>query len=913
MAPEIILWHTLPLKKVFFHLSAQPSGLSTAQAQERLKKYGPNKLPEERRLSGAAIFLTQFKSPLVYVLLAAATITTILQDFSDTIIILAAVIINVLLGFYQENKANRAISHLRKLIDLQTKVLRDGNEITLSTSQLVPGDVIFLSPGDKIPADARIISQKNLELIEAALTGESSPSEKKEGALEPGTTLADRENMIYSGTVVARGRATAVVITTGLETEIGKISALLRTTKEEPTPLQLQIAGLSRLFTLGIGAIVLLILLVGWLQGLPILEFGDNTRESILLIAVAVAVSAIPEGLIIVVTVILSVGMQAILKQKALVRRLIAAETLGSVSIICTDKTGTLTTGVMEVDRIITYSEDIVIKHPASYQPSEVLKDHDLITKISVLCSNAVIENPDAELEKFKVIGDPTERALLLAALQRGIQKREMEQDQPRLAEIPFDAEKKYMATLHKLDNKQNVVYLKGAPDRVLPLATKVRINGEKVTLTAAKRQELTKKFETLTERGLRLLAFAYKKIDKNQEINLAGELNGLVFVGFIALKDPLRPEAKSALQLTRQAGIRTIIVTGDHKLTARAISQEIGFGAKEKNILEGYQLDELSDQQFSKILAKIDIYARVEPRHKLRIITAWQRRGEVVAMTGDGVNDAPALKAADIGVALGSGTDVAKETSDVILLDNNFKTIVAAVHHGRIIFDNIRKVLFYLLSDSFSSTILVIGAMALKFPLPLLPAQILWVNIINDGFPALSLTAEPGEKDVMQFKPRPKHDKILNGELKAIIFIVGVVLDFFVLLAFWYLMKFTSYSLEHIRTIIFSIIALDSLLYIFSCRSLRNSIFSISFFSNPLLLAAVVGSFILQLLAIYAPPMQVIMGTMPLTSFRDWTLILSLGFIKIFAFEITKYLFSRSTAQLKQIPTSSTKDNFVV
>ena len=526
--------------------------------------------------------------------------------------------------------------------------------------------MIFLSPGDKIPADARIISQKNLEIVEAALTGESSPSEKNESILDPGATLADRENMVYSGTVVARGRATAVVITTGLETEIGKISALLKITKEEPTPLQLQIAALSRLFTLAIGVIVLLILLVGWLQGLPIIGFGDQARESVLLIAVAVAVSAIPEGLIIVVTVILSVGMQAILKHKALVRRLIAAETLGSVSIICTDKTGTLTTGMMEVDRIITYSEDIIIEHPAFYQHAEVLKDHDLITKISVLCNNAVIENPDAELEKFKVIGDLTERSLLLAALQRGIQKDKIEQDQPRLAEVPFDAERKYMATLHTLNEKQNVVYLKGAPDRILPLTTRVRINGKKVTLTAAKRQELIKKFEKLTERGLRLLAFAYKKIDQNKKTDLGEQLNELIFVGFIALKDPLRAEAKDALRLTRQAGIRTIIVTGDHKLTARAISQELGFGVKKENILEGHQLDELSDAQFNKILTNIDIYARVEPKHKLRIINAWQRRGEVVAMTGDGVNDAPALKTADIGIGLGSGTDVAKETSDI-------------------------------------------------------------------------------------------------------------------------------------------------------------------------------------------------------------------------------------------------------
>jgi len=611
--------------------------------------------------------------------------------------------------------------------------------------------------------------------------------------------------------------------------------------------------------------------------------------------------------------VILSVGMQAILKHKALVRRLIAAETLGSVSIICTDKTGTLTTGMMEVDRIITYSEDIIIEHPAFYQHAEVLKDHDLITKISVLCNNAVIENPDAELEKFKVIGDLTERSLLLAALQRGIQKDKIEQDQPRLAEVPFDAERKYMATLHTLNEKQNVVYLKGAPDRILPLTTRVRINGKKVTLTAAKRQELIKKFEKLTERGLRLLAFAYKKIDQNKKTDLGEQLNELIFVGFIALKDPLRAEAKDALRLTRQAGIRTIIVTGDHKLTARAISQELGFGVKKENILEGHQLDELSDAQFNKILTNIDIYARVEPKHKLRIINAWQRRGEVVAMTGDGVNDAPALKTADIGIGLGSGTDVAKETSDIILLDNNFKTIVVAVHHGRIIFDNIRKVLFYLLSDSFSTTILILGSLVLKFPLPLLPAQILWVNIINDGFPALSLTAEPGEKDVMRFKPRRKHDKILNNELKIIIFIVGIALNFFVLLTFWYLLKFTSYSLEHIRTIIFSIIALDSLLYIFSCRSLRNSIFSVGFFSNPILLFAVVGSFILQLVAIYAPPMQAIMGTVPLTDFKDWTLILSLGFIKIIAFEITKYIFNRSAPQFKQTATSSIKNNFVV
>ncbi|MDD2807197.1 MAG: cation-transporting P-type ATPase [Patescibacteria group bacterium] len=882
-------WHSLPLTEVYKLLNSGINGISFQDASERQKKMGLNELPTDSKLNGFKILFSQLSSPLVYILIAAAIISAFLQDGVDTVVILIAVLINTVVGFYQEYKANKAMSYLKKLIDLKAKVLREGNEIKIKSNQLVPGDIIYLDPGDKIQADCRLISIDNLQINEAALTGESLPSTKSVKNIDIGTALADRKNMVYSGTIVSSGKGMAIVCETGLNTELGKITKLVAATNEADTPLQKQLKKLSKTLSYFVIIITALIITIGVFQGRPIFAFGEAAREGMLSTAAALAVAAIPEGLLVSVTTILAIGMQAIFRKKSLVRKLIAAETLGSVSIICTDKTGTLTQGNMEVNKIVTFDRE-TSKH--QYENIETLKDHDLIEKISLLCNNAVIENPNEPLENWKMIGDSTEKALLLSAIQTGMPYKKIRADQPKLTELSFNSERKFMVSLHQLDDKSNVMYAKGAPEKIISMASKVRINGKKEILTPAKTNELKKRYEKLTAEGLRLLAFAYRQVPKSKHIDdIEKELNDFIFVGFVALKDPLRPGIKETFALAKAAGIRPIIVTGDHQLTTRAILQELGIKIEAHNIIEGAELDKLSDEELSKKVKSIDIYARVEPRHKLRIIQAWQQKGEVVAMTGDGINDAPALKSADIGIALGSGTDVAKETSDMILLDNNFKTIIAAVEQGRVIYDNIRKVIVYLLADSFSEIILVGGSLLLYLPLPILPAQIIWINLIADGFPNLALTMEAGEKDIMSNPPRKKNEKILNSEMKALIFIIGIFSDLIMLALFYILCQSQIAELSHIRTIIFAAVGLDSLVYVFSCRSLRHSILTSNPFSNVYLVAAVLIGFALQITAIYQPGLANIFGNVPLGLY-DWLLVTSLTLIKITGIELTKHHF---------------------
>jgi len=623
--------------------------------------------------------------------------------------------------------------------------------------------------------------------------------------------------------------------------------------------------------------------------------------------AVALAVAAIPEGLIIAVTIILTIGMQFILKKKALVRKLVATETLGSVSVICTDKTGTLTEGNMQVSKIITADKEYQLTK--SKELNEVEKVRDLISKVSVLCNAAVVENPEAELESLKIIGSPTEKALLIAAIESGYVPEKLHKDYIQLDEIPFDSEKKFMATLcnHKKAEHQHI-FTKGAPEIIFKYCSKVMISGKAETLTLEKLNYLKKKYEAMTKKGLRLLAFAYKTGHDFKNCN--DELKNLTFLGFVAIKDPLRREAKEALLLCKSAGIRTVVITGDHRLTAKAIFDELGFKT-DGNIVEGSELDNWTDEELQARVVNIDIYARVEPRHKLRVVDAWQARGEVVAMTGDGINDAPALKSADIGIALGDGSDVTKETADIILLDNNFKVIVAAIEQGRIIFENIRKVVLYLLSDSFSELILITGSLLVGLPLPILATQILWINLVADGLPNIALTLEPGESEIMEDKPRKKSEPILNKEMKVLIFIIGIITDIILFILFIYLLNTMGEGrLDHIRTIIFTALGIDSLLYVFSVRSLRHSIFTKNIFSNLYLVGAVIIAFFILISAVYVPFLQTIFKTVSLNG-REWLVILSLGLIKITAIEIVKHYFivKRKSNYKKQPPISKNKE----
>ncbi len=856
-----IAWHNISWEEALKELgSDKKEGLTDKEVKSRQAEFGKNLLPGEKSFSKIKIFLEQFKNPLMYILVIAGIVVLVFKEYADAIVIFGAIFLNSIVGFIQENKASDALNKLKKVVKVQAEVIRGGNERIVDSSELVPGDIIVLSPGEKVPADARIIEATDLKTNEMALTGEWLPAEKKIKVLSEKTPLADRDNMVYMGTIVEDGKARAIVSSTGLGTEMGRVAQLVKETREEKTPLQKKLARFSKI----VGLVVLIISVGIFVEG--IITGGEFLEMFIT--AVAVAVAAIPEGLPIAMTIILALGMQRILKKKGLVRKLSSAETLGSTSIIATDKTATLTEGKMRVAEISTKDEK------------------DLVLKIAVMCNEAFVENPGDVTKKWIIRGRPTDRALLLAGMQAGINRKKLEKKMTVIADMPFNAVNKYLAKAFSIEGEQDVVYISGAPEKILEMAKYYKDSGQEILLNRKTKNELKKQLEALTGRGLRVIALAYKNID-----NLKDLFTDVVFVGMIGLKDPIRRDVKKAIKTVREAGMRTIIVTGDHRLTAKAVAQELGFDTKEKNIMEGKDLDELSDKQFEKIVGDIQIYARVEPKHKMRIIQAWQNKGEIIAMTGDGINDAPALKKADIGVAIGSGTEVAKEVSDLVLLSDKFNIIVAAVEEGRAIIDNIRKVITYLLSSSFTETILVALSLLFGFPLPITAAQILWVNIIEDGLPDIALAFEPKEKDLMKQKPQSQKSSLLTREMKALIFVIGIITDIFLLTLFFWLFKYSGYDLAHIRTMIFAALALDSLFFVFSCKSLRRNLWHINHLSNKFLVYAWIFGVIALVSSIYLPPFQALLKTVPLTYFQ-WIIILVLSLIELILIEATKWLF---------------------
>ncbi|MFC1687584.1 cation-translocating P-type ATPase, partial [Patescibacteria group bacterium] len=623
----------------------------------------------------------------------------------------------------------------------------------------------------------------------------------------------------------------------------------------------------------------------------------------ILVPAVAVAVAAVPEGLVVIMTVILAIGMQRILRQGSLVRKLVAAETLGSTTVICTDKTGTLTEGIMRVVKVVTHDRHTDMGPASQVQESKSFAgspSYFLALRIGMIGSNAFIENPEARFEHRVIIGTPTEQALVHAASQASINQEALKKEFPRLEELPFDSEKKYMVTLNEDTRHHRILFIKGAPEIILDKASKLEVDGKELELRLSRRGKLTEEYKELSRQGLRLLAVGYKKVDKGYEkINQQDDLvDGMTIVGFMAMKDPLREDTRQTIELCQEAGIRPVMITGDHRLTAMAIAQELGLPSKEENVIEGAQFEKLNSKELKKQVEKISVYARVNPQDKLRIVNALQSRGEVVAMTGDGVNDAPALKTADIGLALGSGTDVAKDTADIVLLDNHFKTIVRAVEEGRIIFNNIKKVILYLMSDSFTEIIIIgtslfIGIIGTgSFPLPLLATQILWINLITDGFPNIALTLEPADRDVMKDKPVPLNQPIVTSHMWSLVAIVSLVTGIATLILFTIIYRTTG-DIDLARTVAFTAVAIDSLLYVFSIRSMRKPIWNKNFFTNPYLLVAVALGFGLQLLAIYMPFFQRIFHTVPLT-LGHWFDLLLVSLAAIVAIEISKMVFNR-------------------
>jgi len=850
-----IFWHNLSFEEVGKILKTDfKKGLDEKEVKLRQREVGLNKLPEEKPLSSLRIFLEQFRSPLIYILVIAGIITLFLKDFTDAIVIFGAVFLNTIVGFFQENKASKTLTALKKVVKHTAEVLREGNLKIIDLEELVPGDIVILNPGDKVPADGRIIKSQNLKINEMALTGEWLAAKKIAEVLAQETPLADRDNMVYMGTVVEDGKAEVMITETGLNTEIGKVAQLLQETKEEQTPYQKKLAHFSKIIGIIIALICFGIFLEGMVSGGEFVEMFTT--------AVAVAVAAIPEGLPISMTVILALAMQRILKEKGLVRKLSSAETLGSTSVIVTDKTATLTEGKMKVDKIIG--------------------DKLLTLKAAVLTSEAFIENPQEPEEKWIFRGRPTDKALLEAGIKARIDKTSDQEygegEKQKLAELPFNPINKFAAAIYQ-ENREQILYVCGAPEKILELCK----------LKKEEKESLEKQLDALAQKGLRIVASAYKKLRETRSplIELVKDLS---FTGFITLKDPVRKEAKEAIKICQKAGMKPIIVTGDHKLTAKAVAEELNFKIKRENILEGKDLDKLSDKEFEKILPKIKIYARTEPKHKMRIVEAWQKRGEVVAMTGDGINDAPALKKADIGVALGSGTEVAKEVSDLVLLNDSFSIIVAAVEEGRAIIDNIRKVITYLLSDSFTEVVLIGTSLLFGLPLPVSAVQILWVNLIEDGLPDIALAFEPKEEDIMQQKPYGHKLPLLTKEMKALIFIIGLMTDFLLLgLFFWLWQK--NGDIFYVRTMILAGLSIDSLFYVFSCKSLRKNIWHINLLSNKLLVFSWLFGVLMLVSAIYFPLFQTLLKTQPM-NFNDWLIILGLGTLNLALIEITKHHF---------------------
>ncbi|MEK7624224.1 MAG: HAD-IC family P-type ATPase [Patescibacteria group bacterium] len=869
-------WHAFSADEAIREFKSDSrSGLSEEEAKKRQQEIGFNKLPEEKQLFALKIFLEQFKSPLIYILVIAGAVTLVLKEYANTAVILGAVFLNTVFGFFQENKTSRILSELKKIVKIKARVIRNGEEKEIDQEELTPGDIILLHPGNKIPADGRLIESFDLKVNEASLTGEWFSSEKTTEVLPEKTLLVDRDSMVFMGCVVEDGRGKAIITETGLKTEIGKVAEMIKTTKEEKTSYQKKIIHLSK--TIGVWIIIFsfLIFVFGVITGREFFEM--------LLTAVAVAVAAIPEGLPISITVILGIGMQRILKKRGLVRKMIAAETLGSTSIICTDKTGTLTKAEMQVAGIFSEAKELFTDgHKYSEEINKNSSEaHILALKIGMLTTEAFIENPRDELHKWIVRGRPMEKALLLAGIQAGFSKKELEEEQPKIAELFFNSVYKYSATLRRFSGG-NILYVLGAPEIILKMTS----------LSPDNLNRLNQKIDSLASRGSRILGCAYKKIPNSESkiSNLSDLCNEMTFVAFIALHDPIREEVKESIKICRQAGMRPIIVTGDHRLTAKAIAEELELPAKEENIIDGSELEKLSEEEFRKRLNEIEIYARVEPRQKLKIIQAWQERGEVVAMTGDGINDAPALKKADIGVALGSGTDVAKEASDLIILTDNFSVIVAAVEEGRIIIDNIRKTVTLLVSQCFSEIILIGASIVGGLPLPILPVQILWENLIEGSPQGIALAFEPKEKNVMERKPEHPNNPLLTIPMKTIIFGFGIFTDLILLGLFLYLLK-TEMPLSEIRTVIFAALAIDSVFYAFSCKNLRKNIWQYNPFSNLYLVGCVIFSLGMLFLAIYFPFFQNLLKTMPL-SFYDWTLILGLGIMNFVLIEITKWFF---------------------
>jgi Ca2+-transporting ATPase len=885
MSTEPILnAHTLSVDEAFARLESGPAGLAQAEAAKRFQIYGPNELQAATRESAWRTLAAQFQNVLILILLSATVISGLLGHALEAIVITVIVLFAVLLGFIQEHRAGRALEALRKMAAPTAHVIRERLESLVPARDLVPGDLVQLRAGDRIPADARVVQAANLAIDEAALTGESAPVEKTVAALADATLpLGDRTNMTYAGTLVTRGRGQAVVVTTGMSTEFGRIARMVETVEAGRTPLQVNLDRLGT--TLGKAALVVvaLVVVIGLARGLPVIQM--------FMFGIALAVAVVPEALPAVVTISLAIGVRRMVRRNALVRRLPIVETLGGTSVICSDKTGTLTKNEMTVRQVFT--EDRLFElSGAGYDPAGQLFDdgRPVEPPAAVLgLLQAAVQASDARLVakegRWFVEGDPTEGALVVAAAKAGLSPSDLSEREPRVAEIPFTSERRRMTTLHTTP-AGDVAYLKGAADEVLQACTRHLQSQTDVELTDAGRERIRTVEQRMASEGLRVLAVARKSgasvDDAEREMTL---------LGLVAMMDPPRPEAGHAVQVCEAAGIRPVMITGDHPLTARTIAAELGILGN-RRVIAGRELESMRDDDLERNVEDISVYARVSPLDKLRVVNAWQRRGQVVAMTGDGVNDAPALKRADVGIAMGiAGTDVSKEAAGMTLLDDNFATIVAAVEEGRIVFGNIKKYLMYLLSCNVGEIVLLAGSVIAGFPLPLTAVQVLYVNLATDGLPALALAVDPPEPDLMQRKPRDRRVGIFTRPVVTMLLVAGLWSAVVNITLFTWLLR-SGRPLDEVMALTFVSLVLIQFFNAYNCRSDRLSSFRKPL-ANRWLNMAVAWELLLLAIIVYVPFFHRPFGTFSFAP-ADWMLTVALAFSIVPVLEAVKWMARR-------------------
>lgn len=873
-------------EEVLSKLDSDQKGISSTQAKERLSQHGPNQLESPTKPSPLKIFIGKFKDYMVLVLIFAAIISFIAGETTNAYVILGIVVLVAIIGFVQEYKAEKAMEALREMVAPEADVIRDGQMSTIPAADLVPGDVVFLEAGDKVPADGRILEVTSLQVIESSLTGESMPVEKLVQTLPEDMALADRKNMVFMGTIISQGNCRAIVTATGLGTELGRISGLMKQEQAEP-PLKIKLQQLAKRQAFLVMVISAIVFILMFSRGLPVIDA--------LIASIALAVAGIPEALPFIVTLALAFGTQAMAKKNAIIRRLPEVETLGSTTVICTDKTGTLTTGEMTLREIRTYRKIEVtgagydpsgqfISQGAKLEPTE--EDLARILKIGVHANNSAIERANGG---WRVVGDPTEGALIVAAKKAGILDKTRD-GSSRFIEYPFDSERMRMTTVDEVHREGYIVSMKGAPEVVLSHCTKTTTPNGTKTLTEEDRRSILADADDMAENALRVLALAWKPISNNDPVEVDCMESGLIFAGLTGMMDPPRKEVPEAIRVSKMAGIRTVMITGDHRLTARAIGRELGIGNGE--VIEGVQLDRMSSEDLREHIDDVSVFARVTAEHKVRIVEALKARGHIVAMTGDGVNDAPALTAADIGVAMGrTGTEVTKEASDMVIADDNFATIVSAIEEGRRIFDNIRKGTSYLLSVSFAELATIFFAVALGFPLPLLAAQILWINVVAEEFPAIGLALEPSHSDIMKRKPRDPKESMPSRPL--MIYTLGIAATIVAGTLGMYIITLQSNpDLSYARTVAFVGLGFFTVYNAYSSRSLQESVFRMNPLGNKTLLIGIAASILAILAVVYIPFMQFIFETRPLTS-ESWILILTTGLVVVLAAEVMKKILS--------------------